>query len=733
MSKTNKEKEEHAYALSKVVFVIEFLTDLWCKSENTRIFTLVIIIYFLGYFQCNYYIVALVGYALVYSHWQQIENHKSMLKAKYMHYDKDPELIYHLIGEIPKWVQFGDWEKCRFLNNAIEIFWPSINGAIENTLRQTVDPILQDVKPVFLSHLQFGKIDFGEVPLKIKSVKILNKEEVEDEVFWDMEIDLSGGGATIGITAGNKVISLGAVLKDIELKGTLRIVFARLFNDWPLFNCIRVSFMEKPSLDYNLSAVKIPLSSIPGFDTWLNTMIRDSLEFMIWPNELKVDLDAVNDDSNNTGAGSGGNNGNIASAQPKGVLRVRLIEAKNLQNKDLFGKSDPLALVWVGGKSPKLKTRIQKSTLHPIWDEVFEFTIFDKTTENLCVTVENYNVVGKNDNLGELVVDLQTLKDRITYTQWYRLKKVKSGSIHIELEYSPFIKKNIHDNKSQKIEQDTFKSRARAESVAKVEDAHSIGFVTPHKPELPQTQSAKIDGVDMIPEVKIRRSLSHGKSSGSVGIDDEESQTMTERSDLRKMPKVMDVPDFNSTPKPKNPKMKKIVNSAKKPIQETTKMVGKTVGATMKLIPGIKSRTGSPMVDKTFDALLNIKIINGNNLMARNRDGTSDPYVLLKIGERKFRSKTIKKTRNPWWNETYSVRVQSDEINTGIMEFTIKDQDKWTKDGLIGTLEIPIIDIMKANDRINKAYKLENASSGTINLELELLSVYSHTEMDSKT
>ena len=293
-----------------------------------------------------------------------------------------------------------------YFNNAIEIFWPSINGATENTLRNTVDPILEEVKPVFLSHLQFGKIDLGDVPLKIKSVKN-HKDEVEDEVFWDMEIELSGGNATIGVTAGNKVISLGVVINDIELKGTLRIVFARLFNDWPLFNSVRVAFIEKHELNYNLRAVNIPLSSITGFDTWLNSMIKDSLEFMIWPNELKVDLDAYATEESGSGSGGG-----ISVPQPKGVLRVRVIEAKNLQNKDLFGKSDPVAMVWISSRSPKLKTRKITSTLQPVWDEVFEFTIFDKTSENLNVEVENYNVVGKNDSLGAATIDLQRLKDR---------------------------------------------------------------------------------------------------------------------------------------------------------------------------------------------------------------------------------------------------------------------------------------------------------------------------------
>ena len=64
-----------------------------------------------------------------------------------------------------------------------------------------------------------------------------------------------------------------------------------------------------------------------------------------------------------------------------------------------------------------------------------------------------------------------------------------------------------------------------------------------------------------------------------------------------------------------------------------------------------------------------------------------------------------------------------------MLEFTVKDHDKWTKNSTIGTLEIAISDVLKADDKINKQYKLENAKTGYIYLALELLSVYSSTEI----
>ena len=94
------------------------------------------------------------------------------------------------------------------------------------------------------------------------------------------------------------------------------------------------------------------------------------------------------------------------------------------------------------------------------------------------------------------------------------------------------------------------------------------------------------------------------------------------------MPKVVDVPDLS---KSAHTKKHSIVP---KPIQNTIQGTSNVVAKTMKLMPKLKGRNESPL-PQTFDALLNIKIISGTDLEAKNRDGTSDPYVILKIGDSK--------------------------------------------------------------------------------------------------
>ncbi|XP_055489302.1 multiple C2 and transmembrane domain-containing protein 1-like isoform X2 [Leucoraja erinacea] len=57
---------------------------------------------------------------------------------------------------------------------------------------------------------------------------------------------------------------------------------------------------------------------------------------------------------------------------------------------------------------------------------------------------------------------------------------------------------------------------------------------------------------------------------------------------------------------------------------------------------------------------LNILLKSGHRLAVRDRGGTSDPYVKLKIGGREiFRSRIIHKSLNPVWNEDISILMEN--------------------------------------------------------------------------
>lgn len=61
------------------------------------------------------------------------------------------------------------------------------------------------------------------------------------------------------------------------------------------------------------------------------------------------------------------------------------------------------------------------------------------------------------------------------------------------------------------------------------------------------------------------------------------------------------------------------------------------------------------MVDQ---GVLRVDLIEGKEILAADRSGTSDPYAVFTLNDQKvFRSQVKKKTLAPDWNETFEVSV----------------------------------------------------------------------------
>ncbi|XP_067171455.1 multiple C2 and transmembrane domain-containing protein 1 [Apteryx mantelli] len=95
---------------------------------------------------------------------------------------------------------------------------------------------------------------------------------------------------------------------------------------------------------------------------------------------------------------------------------------------------------------------------------------------------------------------------------------------------------------------------------------------------------------------------------------------------------------------------------------------------------------------------LDITLRRGQNLAARDRGGTSDPYVKFKIGGKEvFRSKTIHKNLNPVWEEKSSVLIDHPREPLYIKVF---DYDFGLQDDFIGSafLDLTSLELNRQTD-----------------------------------
>jgi Ca2+-dependent lipid-binding protein len=56
---------------------------------------------------------------------------------------------------------------------------------------------------------------------------------------------------------------------------------------------------------------------------------------------------------------------------------------------------------------------------------------------------------------------------------------------------------------------------------------------------------------------------------------------------------------------------------------------------------------------------LSVRVVEGRELASRNADGTSDPFVVVKVNESVQKTQTIKKTLNPFWNKRFIFNIDN--------------------------------------------------------------------------
>ena len=102
-----------------------------------------------------------------------------------------------------------------------------------------------------------------------------------------------------------------------------------------------------------------------------------------------------------------------------------------------------------------------------------------------------------------------------------------------------------------------------------------------------------------------------------------------------------------------------------------------------------------------YIALLKVRVIKGTNLPAKDIM-SSDPYVVVRIGTQKVRSRTVKRNLNPVWDDELTLGVPND---TPKLKVELLDKDRFSKDELLGDAEVdlqPLLAVARKLAGINK-------------------------------
>lgn len=114
----------------------------------------------------------------------------------------------------------------------------------------------------------------------------------------------------------------------------------------------------------------------------------------------------------------------------------------------------------------------------------------------------------------------------------------------------------------------------------------------------------------------------------------------------------------------------------------------KHTGSNVSLSASFNSEAG--MVE--FIGILKVKVIRGTKLAVRDLI-SSDPYVVLTLGQQKAKTSVIKRNLNPVWNEELKLSVPQ---QYGPLKLQVFDHDMLSKDDKMGDAEIDLQPMISA-------------------------------------
>ena len=123
------------------------------------------------------------------------------------------------------------------------------------------------------------------------------------------------------------------------------------------------------------------------------------------------------------------------SINNSGSLRVDVLDAADLPSADRNGYSDPYCKFRLNDKEV-FKTKVQKKTLHPAWNEFFEVQVSSRTGADFMCDVYDWDFGDKADRLGKAKIDLAALEPFQPQEASFPLDG-KSGAVRLKMLFKP--------------------------------------------------------------------------------------------------------------------------------------------------------------------------------------------------------------------------------------------------------------------------------------------------------
>ncbi|KAF4109069.1 extended synaptotagmin-3 [Onychostoma macrolepis] len=133
--------------------------------------------------------------------------------------------------------------------------------------------------------------------------------------------------------------------------------------------------------------------------------------------------------------------------------------------------------------------------------------------------------------------------------------------------------------------------------------------------------------------------------------------------------------------------------------------------------------------------VVRVHVLEARDLVAKDTymmglvKGKSDPYTVLRVGNKQFKTKTIKETLNPRWNEVYEFVIH--EAPGQELEVELYDEDT-DADDFLGRYSLDCGDVRKERE-LDEWFTLEDIETGRIHMKLQWFSLHTNPALLKET
>lgn len=374
-------------------------------------------IYLVGYMNWSVaWLITPVILAVTREYWRKNNAIKrEVAKASATANEKD--VILARISDLPAWVYFPDIERCEWINRILQQIWPNANYYAKDLVKDVIEPkVAEALSEYKLNGFKFDRIMLGTIPPRIGGVKVYDKNTSRNEIIMDMDLFYASDCDINFQLAGMK-----AGIKDFQIHGMIRVIMKPLISKIPLVGGLQIFFLNNPEIDFNLVGVA-DLLDMPGLSDMLRKIIVEQIgAIMVLPNKLPISLsDEVPSIA-------------LKMPEPMGVLRIHVVEAKDLMKKDIGvlgkGKSDPYAIVQVG--SQQFRTQTIDNTVNPKWDYWCEAVVQTTVGQYIQLNLFDKDEASDDESLGRATVEVSNVVKNGILDTWLTLEQAKHGMLHV--------------------------------------------------------------------------------------------------------------------------------------------------------------------------------------------------------------------------------------------------------------------------------------------------------------